>query len=182
MKNLLILGASRSGKSTLAKKLSEKYGYHILPIDALVSAFAKVFPELGIYHSYSCDKILAPFIAEILNVLAEDESEQRFIVEGCHVFPSSIINLLNLDKCCLIVVAYPQQSVQGMFDSIRRFDNGQEYTVKMSDNELLEMIERNIAYSQKLQACAKKEGLLFIDTSKEREKTLETFLSRMECI
>lgn len=48
-KNILIIGAARSGKTTLAKKFSKEKGYNLISIDNIVSGF-EAYPELGIYH------------------------------------------------------------------------------------------------------------------------------------
>ena len=47
-KNILIIGAARSGKTTLAKRFSKK-GYNLISIDDIVSGF-EAFPELNIRH------------------------------------------------------------------------------------------------------------------------------------
>jgi len=36
-KNILIIGAARSGKTTLAKKLAKEKGYNLISIDDIVS-------------------------------------------------------------------------------------------------------------------------------------------------
>lgn len=48
MKNIIIFGTSRSGKTQLAKLLSTKLNYSIVMVDSLVSAFQNSMPELEI--------------------------------------------------------------------------------------------------------------------------------------
>lgn len=48
MKNIIIIGRPRSGKSTLADIISEKYNYQIIRTDCVRAAFKDVFPELNI--------------------------------------------------------------------------------------------------------------------------------------
>ena len=50
MKNIIIGGTVRSGKTTLANVLRERFGYSKVESDTIVNAFDKVFPELGIIH------------------------------------------------------------------------------------------------------------------------------------
>ena len=46
MKNIAIFGASRSGKSTLAKMIAKKYqNYHIIIGDDIRGTFTEVFPQ-----------------------------------------------------------------------------------------------------------------------------------------
>ena len=46
MKNLVILGASRAGKTTLAREINKKYpNYHILSGDSIRNAFQETLPQ-----------------------------------------------------------------------------------------------------------------------------------------
>jgi hypothetical protein len=64
MKNIIILGVARAGKSTLAQMLHKDYNYSIISIDAFVSALQDAFPELEITHSNTENKfqLLPPFV------------------------------------------------------------------------------------------------------------------------
>ena len=46
---ILIIGAARCGKTTLARKLNKKYGYSVISIDDIVSGL-QAYPELNIHH------------------------------------------------------------------------------------------------------------------------------------
>lgn len=49
MKDILIFGVPRAGKTTLAKLLAEKLeNYHVFSIDAIINAFGDIFPKLEI--------------------------------------------------------------------------------------------------------------------------------------
>ncbi len=48
MKNIIIIGRPRAGKSTLANMIADKYHYQIIRTDTIRNAFRDVFPELGI--------------------------------------------------------------------------------------------------------------------------------------
>ncbi len=48
MKNIIILGRPRAGKSTLANMIVDKYNYQIIRTDTIRSCLKDVFPELNI--------------------------------------------------------------------------------------------------------------------------------------
>lgn len=47
-KNIFVMGVGRSGKTTLSKMISKKYGYSIISIDGIVTAM-RAFPDLNIW-------------------------------------------------------------------------------------------------------------------------------------
>ena len=47
-KNIIIAGAGRAGKSTLARKIKEELGYFVINHDRLVATFGEAYPHLGI--------------------------------------------------------------------------------------------------------------------------------------
>lgn len=67
-KNILIIGAARSGKTTLAKKIAKEKGYSLISVDDIVSGL-EVYPELQIHHdgdAVDTAKRLAPFLIKYL--------------------------------------------------------------------------------------------------------------------
>ena len=44
-KNIIIIGRSRCGKSTLATKIAKVLPYQIIRVDSLRDTFFKIFPE-----------------------------------------------------------------------------------------------------------------------------------------
>ena len=51
MKNIIILGVARSGKTTLARMIKKRYSnYNIIDGDCIRNAFEKSIPEVNINH------------------------------------------------------------------------------------------------------------------------------------
>ena len=98
-KNIIILGAARSGKTTLAQMIHKKYNYSIVSIDSFVSALKEGFPELGITHSNTENKfkVLPKFVFSYMNKIINEYPNERFVLEGWHVYPSDIVRLFNCD-------------------------------------------------------------------------------------
>ena len=81
----LITGASHTGKTTLAQKLLEKYGYPYLSIDHL---------KMGLIRSgytdltpMSADSALCAYLWPIVREMIKTaiENKQNLIVEGCYI-------------------------------------------------------------------------------------------------
>ena len=72
-KNILIIGAARSEKTTLAKELVKEKGYNLISIDDIVSGF-EAYPKLKIHHDGDANdtaKRLAPFLIRYLTEISE---------------------------------------------------------------------------------------------------------------
>lgn len=81
---VLITGASHTGKTALAQKLLEKYGYPYLSIDHLKmglirSGYTKLTPE----DDDELTDYLWPIVREIIKTAIENE--QNLIIEGCYI-------------------------------------------------------------------------------------------------
>jgi len=48
MKNIIIAGPSRAGKTTLARKINEELNYFVISLDKLVATFSGAYPQLDI--------------------------------------------------------------------------------------------------------------------------------------
>ena len=69
MKSIIIVGPSRAGKTTLAKRLHEDLGYFVISMDKLVAIFHAAYPQLDIRLNWNRDKTtenIAPFIGHFL--------------------------------------------------------------------------------------------------------------------
>lgn len=82
---VLITGASHTGKTALAQKLLEKYGYPYLSIDHLKmglirSGHTDLTPESD---EEELTKLLWPIVREMIKTAVENE--QNLIVEGCYI-------------------------------------------------------------------------------------------------
>ncbi len=73
MKNIIIAGSSRAGKSTLARKINEELNYFIISVDKLVATFQGAYPQLNIKLNWNRRKTtdnLAPFLGHFLGAFS----------------------------------------------------------------------------------------------------------------
>lgn len=81
----LIAGASHTGKTALAQRLLEKYGYPYLSIDHLKmglirSGYTSLTPESD---DGALTDLLWPIVREIVKTAIEND--QNLVVEGCYI-------------------------------------------------------------------------------------------------
>lgn len=121
----LIAGASHTGKTALAQRLLEKYGYPYLSIDHLKMGLIRsgntgLTPESddGALTDY-----LWPIVREIVKTAIENH--QNLIVEGCYIpfdwaesFEADYLQHIRY-RCLVMSEAY----IRGHYDAIKRYAN-----------------------------------------------------------
>ena len=120
---ILIAGASHTGKTALAQRLLEKYGYPYLSIDHLKmglirSANTKLTP---MSDDADLTAYLWPIVREIIKTAIENK--QNLIVEGCYIpfdwakaFEKEYLD--NIRYYCLIL---SEKYIRNHFDDIKKY-------------------------------------------------------------
>lgn len=167
MKDIFIFGCPRSGKTILATELHEKFGYSIISIDSIVSAFEKTLPEVGITH-HNTDfkfKVLPKFIVKFYSKLKNDYPDTHFVIEGWHIFPKETIKYLNLKSFIVFGIGFPNQDVLLKLKEIRDFSYENDYCKHLDDQRMIKLIENCKIQSLKIQQECKEIGIEFFDLS-----------------
>ena len=165
-KNILIIGAARSGKTTLAKKFVKEKGYSMISLDNIISGLS-AYPELNIHHDgdeYDTASRLVPFLEKFFTELSEGNAFYdgiKFVIEGTHIDFEKLIPFLCSDK------------FKDKYEII-----GLTYNDISSDEELrgnsTYFVERNRFFNNKF----KEYEITSYDISFDREAVLERIVSK----
>ena len=178
MKNILILGSARSGKSTLASLLAEKFGFSVVDVDAFIGAFKENYPDLGFdYHSKN-NHLIAPFVTSYVNALTYHYPNLNIVVEGFHIKLADAKKLFG-DKFEIVVLGYPKLSGEQVLANVRKYEGKFDYTKAISDEELLKIVSRHVEYSKNFETECKELGLNFYDTSYDRVNVLDSIIKKL---
>lgn len=175
MRNIIILGAARSGKTTLAQMLHKKYNYSIISIDSFVSALHDSFPNLGISHSNNEEKfrLLPQFVFSYMKKITNEYPNENFVLEGWHVYPNEISKLFQATNTKIICLGYTKISCKEALYLIRKNEQQNSYTKKMTDEKVKDLIFSHIEYSKVLKQQCEKNNIRFYDTSFKRDTVLK---------
>ena len=120
---ILITGASHTGKTALAQRLLERYGYPYLSIDHLKmglirSGHTQLTP---LSDEKDLTEYLWPVVREIIKTVIEND--QNLIVEGCYIpfdwFDDFEKEYLDDIRYCCIVMS--ERYIRDHFDDIKRY-------------------------------------------------------------
>lgn len=168
MKNVLLCGTAKSGKTYLAKKINKNGHYNHIPIDYFTSSFKHNFPEVGISSNVVIEressKKLSLFLSRIIEIMDQTE-EEFYILDSAHLYPSDVIKYIDREKWDVYFLGYPNTTVEEKFLQLRKYvQDG--WPSKKSDEELKEMIEKLIQVSKTIEEECAQLHIPFIDASK----------------
>ncbi len=184
MKNILIGGTVRAGKSTLANLIRNKFKYSLVESDTIVNAFDVVFPELGITHKKAeiTRERYKPFLFEILNGFCRDlkYNGNVTIFPGAQFLPEQIDEYLKKDKFIVIFLGIGDATPRELMTKIREMDTASDWTNKRTDEQLLNNCKNIINESKELKSQCEKFGFYYFDTFINRIETLNKILKVIE--
>ena len=173
---VLITGASHTGKTLLAQRMLEAYGYPYLSIDHL---------KMGLIRSGNTDltpeddEELTDYLWPIVREMAKTaiENGQNLIVEGCYIPPDwrkgfEEAYLRSIEFVCLVMSdAY----IDAHFDEIRENACAIEARLDESDCTPDALKEDNHRYIDVFTQCGEKVALIESDY----EETINTLLEEL---
>lgn len=122
---LLITGASHTGKTLLAQRLLEKYGYSYLSIDHLKMGLIR--SKNTVLTPMSDDEALTGYLWPIVSEMIKTaiENDQNLIVEGCYIpfdweKDFSEFYLEQIRFYCLVM---SESYIRKHFDDIKKYAN-----------------------------------------------------------
>ena len=202
MKDIIIAGASRSGKSTLARMINERYGHYVISIDKLVAVFGQAYPELDIRLNWNRDKTsenIASFLGHYLGMFSSPDGKgklsyshgeipgNRSVLEGAYMDLDKISDILRTygiedmrDRFCLIGLVQCKKDADAFIRDFRQFDTDKDWTYSLTDDELKDVAEDMVAFNKEMYDKLTSHGFTIYDTSEDRASVLESILSGIE--
>jgi len=206
LKNIIIAGPSRAGKTTLATKLNEELNYFVISLDKIVATFGRAYPQMDIRLHSDYEKMkdnLAPFLGHFLGIFSDSrhvEDDQnfrartikgnRFVLEGAAFnfdIISSAMNMYEIKKLnehfILIGLVQNKKTADEFVRDFKKYDTEDDWTYEWSDEELREYaISRAIPFSREMTDLLMQYGFTVYDTSIEREQVFDKIIKDIKSI
>ncbi len=173
----IISGASRSGKTILAKRVSALRGIPYLSLDWIMMGFTNGIPEYGIHDKLFPDDIaqrLWSFLKAMLESMIHAETD--CVIEGEAILPELIIELAKEypDKLKICFLGYTEVNVGKKFKEIKNFSNAKnDWLEDESDAYIIDHVKNMIVHSRLIKTSCKENNLRYFDTSLNFLDTLE---------
>ena len=205
MKNILIVGPGRHGKTTLAKKINEELNYFVIHMDYFMTTLDRAYPQLDVRVAWDVEKAtanIAPFIGHFLGmsicyrdfeddlVLGKHVVEgNRFVMEGGHfefdkissVFEKYELGELK-DNFILIGLVQHTKTAIEFFHDLRKYDTEEEWTHSVDDDDLMGYCEFLVSSSREMFDKFVQYGFAIYDTSGEREQVFQQIIDDIKSL
>ncbi len=176
-KNLLILGPSRCGKSTLAKLICEQYDCNSVNLNNIQEIFEKTFPNTEDYNKY-----LKQFMINYIEQLTDYKtfySGRKTVIE-CNVpFIEDIINNVNQDNTAIIGITYDNIDIDYFAQKIKYSDNS-DYLQFLSPDGLKSRLQEFVEESKEMNNIFNKLDINTYDVSNNRDEVFKEVLDDVE--
>ncbi|NNJ88586.1 MAG: hypothetical protein HKP53_04230 [Eudoraea sp.] len=165
----IIGGASRSGKTIIAKRLSTKLGIPYLSLDWIMMGFTNGMPDFGVHDKLFPDEIaerLWNFIKAMLESMIYVETD--CVIEGEALLPELIIELLQKhpDQMKVCFLGYTVVEIERKANEIKDFSlQKNDWLNDKSDIYIKDHVKNMITHSQDIKKSCEEHQLKYIDTS-----------------
>lgn len=173
----LISGASRSGKTLIAKTLLKKQSLPYLSLDWLMMGFNNGIPEYGIHHLLWPDDIarrIWPFFKGMLeNMLFEGVD---YVIEGEAMLPELLTPFMatHPGKFKVVFVGYTTIDVEEKVNQVKAFSGGEnDWLTRLADEKIIEHTQNMLTHSKRIKADCERHGITYFDTSTEFPGTIQ---------
>ena len=168
----LIGGASRAGKSLLARRLLVEHGVSGFPLDAFMMA-AERLPGHGFAvqsgdSAYQRATALWPFTSEFIFTAAAQMHDYAF--EGDYLLPRRVAVFQKKYPGLptrVVFLDYAQADPARKLQAIREHVSTNDWTSRLDDGALRDLVHRQITFSRQLQAECALWGLPYVEVPVE---------------
>lgn len=182
MKNIIILGTPRAGKTTLSHKIVMKYHYQIIQTDSIRNALRDTFPELKINSETALKS--EKFYEMIKNLFEISIRREKgifpFLIEGTDLQCEKCKKDFPKENNLIYVLGQTLKDPQEMANDIKKYDTEIEWSYGLSKEDILEKCQKYKIRSEKQKMECKQYGLKFYDTSYHREEVFEEIMQDLK--
>jgi len=180
MKNIIIIGPSRVGKSTLASILCEKYNLNYVSGDSIRNAFIDIYPELGYTVKNTVNR---KDFCKFINFITNENNihlkrDVYYVIDSADI---SIKNAKEIFKNSLIIgIGCKEISAEEFKNKILEHDINLDWTYGYSEKELLSISKETIDNSVNLYNECVLNNICYFDTSINRYETYDEIYKYIE--
>lgn len=188
MKNILIMGIGRAGKSTLSDMIKEKYsGYNLIRSDDIKWGIIRAQGKEEFYRTYiekqkefETSEYFQRTVLEIFkSAIKWDIHHHGYILESGQLEPKIVKELIDFENTIVLCLAHGDLTKEDIIHLCLKYDKPKDWSYKMPYEDLEKHAQSWAEKNELLKKECPKYGIEYIDTSKDREKILKEVLEKI---
>ncbi len=187
MKNILIMGIGRAGKTTLSRMIKDKYNYYnLIHSDSLKWALIRAKNE-EVYYRTNVDKQKEfehseCFQRTLLEFFKSQIKKDNYgtILESGQLHPKIVKEMIDFKNTVVICLGLGDLKAEDMVEQCLKYDTKESWTYGLPKEYILEHAQDWYNNNEMLKIECPKYGIKYIDTSKNREQILNEILETLK--
>jgi len=173
----LVSGASRSGKTLIARKILADRQIPYLSLDWLMMGFNDGIPEYGIHHLLWPNEIaekMWPFLRSMIDCMLVDGMD--YVIEGEAMLPGLVAELVEKHPGAIkaVFLGYTEIDATDKVALVKKYGGGEnDWLINKPDEYIKDHIGNMIAYSKMIRNGCEEHGLPYFDTSDDFPGAIE---------
>ena len=191
MKNILIMGIGRAGKTTLSKMIKDKYdSYNLIHSDSLKWAMIRAKGQEKYYREnvdkqkeFEHGEYFQRTLLELYNSLVkEDKKQYGYILETGQLHSKIVKEMIDCNNTIVLCLGLGEFTPEDMVNQCITYDTEESWTYGLTREYILEHARDWYKNNEMLKIECPKYGIKYIDTSKNRIETLNKILEELDTI
>ena len=96
------------------------------------------------------------------------------------IVAKNAVKFFNQDSTIIIYLGYPKLTPKEAFENYRKYEKKTDWTVRRTDEQLLEFAEEWTQNSKTFEQDCRKYSVRFVDTSYNREEVLKNLINELK--
>ena len=182
-KHIIIAGASRSGKTTLATRLKD-LGYIHYTMDSI---------KRGIYNGNFMEgkgsnwKEVSPKMTKLIERLIQDNKEdinynvEFYVIDVGTIYPEDAITLNKMDNVILMFLGYPDVDVSWKVHQMQKYDKAlNSWTKNLPEDQITGMVNFSVGFSKEVRKQCLENNIMFFDTGYNQREVLDEIYKKIQ--
>lgn len=188
MKNVLIIGIGRAGKTTLSRMIKDKINsYNLIHSDSLKWAMIRAKDKEEYYRAnvdeqkkFEHGDYFQRTLLELYNsLIKKDTRGYGYILESGQLSPRIVKEMINFDNTIVVCLGLGDLNVEDMVNQCIEYDKKEDWTYGLSREYLRKHAEDWYNKNKMLKEECPKYGIKYFDTSKNRVEILNNILDEI---
>ncbi len=188
MKNILIMGIGRAGKTTLSNMLKDKVNsYNLIHSDSLKWAMIRAKNEEAFYREnvdiqkeFEHGEYFQRTLLELFKLsISKDKNVYGHILESGQLHPKIVKEMIDFDNTVVVCLGLGNLAIEDIIDLCIEHDTEESWTYGLSREYLRKHAKDWYEANEMLKVECPKYGIKYYDTSKNRVETLNTIMEEV---